>query len=100
MPNAKAATNNEESPVDTLAEDLERTLTARWGPILVGEGLRLCLGYRTVGTFRQAIKSGKVPVPTFGIAGRRGKHALAKDVARWLAEQRASAGLSEDDSDG
>ncbi len=33
-------------------------------------------------------------VPLFNLEHRRGKHALVKDVARYLAEQRFNAALS------
>lgn len=87
--------NPEPSAVDLLAEDLERKLIHEWGMLLSGEGLARCLGYRSLGTMRQAIKRRTLPVPFFSIKNRRGKYALAKDVARWLAEQRASVGLPE-----
>jgi hypothetical protein len=32
-----------------------------------------------------------VPVPVFSIKNRRGKYALVKDVASWLAQQRNAA---------
>lgn len=83
------------SPIERLAEDLERQLIREWGILLSGEGLARCLGYRSVGTMRQAIKHRSIPVPLFPIKNRRGKYALAKDVARWIAEQRASVGLPE-----
>ncbi len=38
--------------------------------------------------FRQAVCRNSVPVPLFSIANRRGKFALAKEVASWLAQQR------------
>ena len=85
------------SQVELLAEDLERKLIREWGAILCGEGLARNLGYRSLGTLRQAIKHRALPVPLFSIKGRRGKFAFAKDVARWIAEQRASVGLPDAD---
>jgi len=74
-----------------FAESLEADLTNRYGPVLSGESLRRALGYPTVDAFRQALARRTVPVPVFSIRKRRGKFALAKDVARWLVEQRATA---------
>lgn len=64
------------------------------GPLLVGEDLRRALGYRSLASLHQAIKRRTVPVPLFPIEKRRGKYALTKDVARWLAETRATVPLS------
>lgn len=93
--NEEKRPNREPSAVDLLAEDLERKLIHEWSVLLSGEGLARCLGYRSLGTMRQAIKRRTLPVPFFTIKNRRGKYALAKDVARWIAEQRASVGLEE-----
>jgi len=79
-------------PVDLLAEDLEVKLLKEYGPILSGETLQRSLGFRSIESLRQAISRGTVGVPVFPLEHRRGKYALAKDVARWLAEKRAEAG--------
>ena len=70
---------------------LESELTDKYGPILGGDDLRKCLGYPSMMALRQAISRGKIPVPVFTPEGRRGKFALTKDVARWLAEERNRA---------
>lgn len=93
--NSGADSDRTASPLEQLAEDLERKLIREVGVLLSGEALARSLGYRSVGTMRQAIKYRTVPVPLFPIKNRRGKYALAKDVARWIAEQRASVGLPE-----
>lgn len=78
-------------PTPSLADLLERDLLARYGsPLLGGTDLREALGYPSVEALRQAISRGTVPVPVFDIAHRRGKFALVKDVAAWLAQLRQS----------
>lgn len=54
------------------------------GPVLSGEPLQRCLGYRSMDGFRQAILRGTVPVRVFELADRRGKHAMTLEVCRWL----------------
>jgi hypothetical protein len=72
-----------------LADLLERDLLARYhSPLLGGDDLRSALGYPSTEALRQAISRGTVPVPVFSVAHRRGKFALAKDVADWLAKLR------------
>lgn len=76
-----------------LAQRLEADLLKEYGPILSGSSLCAALGYRSGDAFRQAVARGTVPVPVFPIESRRGKFALVKDVARWLAEQRRGASV-------
>lgn len=68
---------------------LERDLMNQYGPMVSGDVLRLVLGYSSKEAFRQALSRQTVPVPVFAIPNRRGKFALVKDVAAWLAAQRA-----------
>lgn len=76
----------------SLAELLERDLMARYrAPFLGGKDLHEVLGYPSADAFRQALSRGTVPVPVFEIEHRRGKYALIKDVAVWLASLRDSA---------
>lgn len=70
---------------DSLAQVIEATLTREAGAVLGGDALRRALGYRSVGAMRQAIRRGTIPVKVFALANRRGKFALAHDVATWLA---------------
>ena len=70
---------------------LEADLLKQYGPMLSGAHLCAALGYPSREAFRQALARNTVPIPVFRIENRRGKHALVKDVARWLAEQRFSA---------
>lgn len=74
-----------------LAEALERDLNDKHGPLIANDALRVALGYPSMNAFRQALVRGTVPVPVFALENRRGKFALAKDVAAWLAAQRNGA---------
>lgn len=58
--------------------------------MISGEALRTALGYPSMEAFRQALSRKTVPIPVFSIDARRGKFALVKDLARWLACQRKS----------
>ena len=76
---------------EPLATLLERELTSRYGPIVSNDNLRLVLGYASKEAFRQALSRKTIPIPVFEIENRRGKFALIKDVAVWLAVQRERA---------
>jgi len=76
---------------EPLAVLLERDLANRYGPMVANDNLRLVLGYASKDAFRQALSRKTVPVAVFGIENRRGKFALTRDVAIWLATQRAMA---------
>ena len=80
--------------VDAAA--LERDLFERYGPLIIDEDLRIALGYKSIDAFRQALTRKTVPVPVFTVENRRGKYALVKDVATWLANQRNSIIDSQD----
>ena len=71
-----------------LKQQLEGQLFDEHGPMMFGAALHQALGYRSGDAFRQAASRGKVPVYVFPIKNRRGKFALTKDVAQWLASQR------------
>jgi hypothetical protein len=73
------------------AELIESYLFDRHGPLLADDALRIALGYKSTDAFRQALTRKTVPVPVFSIKNRRGKYALVKDVASWLAQQRNAA---------
>lgn len=81
----------EKTPRSTteLANELEQKLMQRYDmPLLAGEDLRRALGYRSLDALRQAVQRNTVPVPVFSIENRRGKYALVRDIALWLATQR------------
>ncbi|XLZ68596.1 hypothetical protein ABT364_18880 [Massilia sp. SR12] len=81
----------ENASVGVLAMLLERDLTILHGPMMTGEPLRRALGYPSLAAFRQALARKTLPVPIFDIEKRRGKFALTKDVATWVAQQRTRA---------
>lgn len=74
-----------------LAETLEAELVGRFGMMLGSEALREVLNYRTRSAYQQAIARDQVPVPLFPLRHRRGRFALAKDVAAYLARMRQGA---------
>lgn len=77
--------------INELAERLERELTGRYGPLISNDDLRVALGYVSMDAFRQALARKTMPIPVFSLPNRRGKYALVKDVAMWLAVQREAA---------
>lgn len=91
-------TSRDEIP-DLLAHSLEQDLLHRYGPVVGQDDLRQALGYASLDAFRQALSRGLLPVPVFPIPHRRGKYALAKDIASWLAQLRHQA-LQPTDGDG
>ena len=79
---------NKEEEVKTLAEQLEKDLLQMYqSPLISGDDLRKAMGYRSVDAFRQAMARKTVPVNLFSLSNRRGKYALVKDIAVWLAKQ-------------
>ena len=76
---------------EQLAAMLEQDLLSKHGPMMTGEDLSAALGYPSQDAFRQAVARKTIPIPIFSIEKRRGKFALTKDVAVWLAAQHARA---------
>lgn len=76
---------------DGLARTLEDALVQRYGLMLPSSAIASALGYPTMRAYYQAIVRRTIPVPTFQIEHRRGRFALARDVAEWLAHQRRGA---------
>lgn len=77
--------------IESLAALIEKGLISAHGPLISNDALRSALGYCSKEAFRQALSRGTVPIPVFSLEKRRGKFALARDVAHWLARQRISA---------
>jgi len=74
-----------------LSAELEADLMRFYGsPLLSGEDLKGALGCRSIDALRQAIIRNTIPVPVFKIKNRRGKYALIKDIAHYLARTRLS----------
>lgn len=82
--------------INDLVYELEQSLNNKYGPMISNEDLRLALGYPSMPAFRQALSRKTVPVPVFAFPNRRGKYALVKDVANWLAAQRDAAAIQMD----
>ena len=76
---------------DTLARELNDELVCRYGPLISPADLTKVLGYPSANAFCQAVVRGTVPIPLLRIPNRRGRFALARDVAVWLSEQRRLA---------
>ncbi len=81
----------EERLIHELEKSLEADLFSRHGPMMTGDALYAALGYVTKAAFRQSLVRKTVPIPVFELEHRRGKFALVKDVARYLAEKRYQA---------
>jgi hypothetical protein len=78
--------SEKEALINTLRQDLMK----HFGPVIGGDDLRQVLGYKTGAAFRLAIKQNDIALPVFTIKKRRGRFALAIDIATWLAEQKYS----------
>lgn len=80
------------TPSDFLAlsTELQQQLTTRYGVMLGSKDLWRELGFRSPSAFRQALARGTLNVPVFEMQNRRGRLALVKDVATWIARQRMS----------
>jgi hypothetical protein len=83
--------DGEPRDVQQLAAQLEADLLARHGPMVGGTELHRALGYPSATAFRTALNRDQVPIQVFNIEYRRGKFALTKHVAAWLANQLGDA---------
>lgn len=72
-------------------KQLEGDLISMYGIVISGDVLYKLLGFPSKAAFRQGIVKGQVHVPIFNLENRRGKHALAKDIAEWLTNNRFKA---------
>lgn len=84
-------TTTDGSAAQELVRALEADLIDRYGVVLSGEQIQKVLNYPSMAAYQQALTRGQVPVPVFPIKNRRGRFALAKDVARYLVAARAAA---------
>lgn len=73
--------------MSSLAKALELDLLKLYGPLVSHGDLRRALGYKSMEAFHQAHVRRLVPIAVFTLTNRRGKFALAKDLAIWLAAQ-------------
>ncbi len=76
------------------ASEIEKDLIELHGYLIGNEDLSLLLGFKTMSAFRQALCRKKIPIEIFTIENRRGKFALAKDVAEWLLEQKGNSQMT------
>lgn len=79
--------------MNSLVQALEKDLLEQYGPVLTGANLQKALGYPSMDAMRQAMFRNQAPVPVFKLKNRRGRFALAKDIANWLAKQRFQVGV-------
>jgi len=79
---------------EMLRRGLEEDLLRLYGPLLSTEVLWKVLGYQTKNAFQQAVKRNRIAIPLIEIEHRRGKFALAKDMAMYLARKRVEANES------
>lgn len=74
---------------ETTQQELEHQLMvdleAQHGPLLNGRVLYRALGLPSADAFRQAACRGQLQVRVFTLPNRRGRFALTRDVAHWLA---------------
>lgn len=80
----------QQSP-DSLADELEAKLTARYGVLLSTQALIQVLGFPSLKAYQQAVARRTIPIPLFKLENRRGRFGLARDVAIWLVAQRQTA---------
>jgi hypothetical protein len=71
-----------------FCKTLEAELVERHGYVVGGDALRRVLSLPSLESLRQAAARDTLPVPTFKILHRRGRFALARDLACWLAASR------------
>ena len=80
---------NMATEAEMLAIKLERELMHAYGsPLLTGEKLAEAMGFRSIHSLRKQMSQKSFPIELFTIDGRRGRFALVRDIALWLAKQR------------
>jgi hypothetical protein len=80
---------NVASDTEMLALKLERELMHAYGsPLLTGQKLAEAMGFRSIHSLRKQMSQKNFPIELFTINGRRGRFALVRDIALWLAKQR------------
>lgn len=86
---------------DPIARELNDELVCLYGQLLPPAALAKVLGFPSGNAFCQAVARGNVRILLLDIPNRRGRFALARDVAVWLSEQRRlAAAVSEPVEDG
>ena len=72
---------------DVRARELNDELVRKFGIVLPSSVLVKMLGYHSPSAYRQAISRGTVPVQLFSMPNRRGRFALARDVAEFVSQR-------------
>lgn len=85
---------------DALARELNDELVRRYGLLISSSALAKELGYPSANAYCQAVVRGTLPVPLLQIPNRRGRFALARDVAIWISQQRQRAATSAETAEG
>lgn len=80
----------EPTDLEVLTTVIEQSLSERYGTMVGSRDIWRELGYRSPSAYRQALARGTLDLPVFVVAGRRGKFALAQDIALWIARQKLS----------
>lgn len=89
---------NQEELILILAKELEADMLSLYGPTMFGKQLIQALGYGSADAFRQAVSRKTIPVTVFPIEKRKGKFALTKDIAYWLATQRVTNSINREET--
>jgi hypothetical protein len=77
---------------------LSELLVREYGVAIGGRNLRKVLGFESATAFGRAVRAGHVGVRLFQMPGRRGRFALAQELAIWLEHQAKSKNPSVDAS--
>lgn len=86
------ATDSVPAEPDPIAARLVADMERQYGPLLGGVALYRALGLPSAAAFRQAVSREALPVQVFAIPHRRGRFALTREVALWLARLRTQEG--------
>ena len=92
---AQRAPTGPDLPSSTGATDLKEyqaDLVRVLGPVVGGAALVTALGFPSSDACRTARARTRLPIPTFSVAGRRGRFAATADIAAWLWTQRQGRG--------
>lgn len=76
---------------EQFRDELEKDLVTTYGHLIGNQDLSRLLGFEKIDSFKQALKRKQIGVPVFSLEKKRGKYALAKDVALYLAKLRFAA---------
>jgi len=84
------------STADTGFQPLiEAELLKLYGPVLTSQEISKILGFSTVHALRQAVLKGRLEIPLFRMAGKRGRFALTKEIASYVVSQRMALETSD-----